>query len=101
MKIYFASSRGCIDYKPGDVLCDIETGHVSRVVFDGRGGCLKPARDANVCDQCGEIVFDLDAGFSPAVHEMSCECGGKWRRPATGDEAGFVIAGRANKETRR
>lgn len=38
--------------------------------------------DINKCDKCGEIVSDIDAGFSPAVQGMTHECGGTWRRPA-------------------
>jgi hypothetical protein len=40
----------------------------------------------NVCDKCGETVTDLDAGFSPAIHEMRHECGGTWRRPTDSTE---------------
>lgn len=35
---------------------------------------------ASRCDKCGEIVSDIDAGFSPGLHEMGHECGGTWRR---------------------
>ena len=31
------------------------------------------------CDKCGETVADIDAGFSPGLHEMGHECGGTWR----------------------
>ena len=32
------------------------------------------------CDKCGEIVSDLDAGFSPGMHGMKHGgCGGTWR----------------------
>lgn len=34
----------------------------------------------NRCDRCGEIVSDIDAGFSPGVHEMAHGCGGTWRQ---------------------
>lgn len=34
---------------------------------------------ASQCDQCGEIVTDLDVGFSPGRHEMVHDCGGTWR----------------------
>jgi hypothetical protein len=31
------------------------------------------------CDKCGEIVDDIDAGFSPGLHKMHHDCGGVWR----------------------
>jgi hypothetical protein len=32
------------------------------------------------CDKCGEYVSDIDAGFSPGLHEMGHGgCGGTWR----------------------
>lgn len=31
------------------------------------------------CDKCGEVVADIDAGFSPGVQGMKHECGGTWR----------------------
>lgn len=31
------------------------------------------------CDRCGETVDDIDAGFSPGLHEMAHGCGGTWR----------------------
>jgi len=32
------------------------------------------------CDRCGEVVEDIDAGFSPGRHEMRHgHCGGTWR----------------------
>lgn len=31
------------------------------------------------CDKCSEVVDDLDAGFSPGLHEMGHDCGGTWR----------------------
>lgn len=36
---------------------------------------------ASKCDKCGEIVQDIDAGFSPGLHEMGHGggCGGTWR----------------------
>lgn len=34
---------------------------------------------ASKCDRCGEVVTDLDAGFSPAAHAMQHHCGGAWR----------------------
>jgi hypothetical protein len=41
--------------------------------------------DLNHCDRCGEVIADIDAGFSPAVQEMAHDCGGgqrgTWRRP--------------------
>ena len=33
----------------------------------------------SVCDGCGEVVADIDAGFSPALHAMGHDCGGTWR----------------------
>ena len=33
------------------------------------------------CDKCGEYVSDVDAGFSPGLHEMKHDCGGTWRCP--------------------
>lgn len=83
---YYRSEDGIGAYAEGDLLCDTTTGHVSRAVSDGRGIVLVPAEDVSICDSCGEIVADIDAGFSPAVHGMAHECGGRWRRPATGDE---------------
>lgn len=41
------------------------------------------------CDRCGETVADIDAGFSPGMHEMRHECGGTWR---VVDEAAAVLA---------
>lgn len=35
---------------------------------------------ASRCDKCDETVADIDAGFSPGLHEMAHECGGTWRR---------------------
>jgi len=40
--------------------------------------------DWNECSQCGAMVTDLDAGFSPAELGMRCPCGGRWRRPRAG-----------------
>jgi hypothetical protein len=41
------------------------------------------------CNRCGEVVDDIDAGFSPAVHGMSCKCGGRWvAMPSDGDLVG-------------
>lgn len=31
------------------------------------------------CDRCGEIVADIDAGFSVGLQEMGHDCGGTWR----------------------
>lgn len=31
------------------------------------------------CDRCGEVATDIDAGFSPGLHEMKHDCGGTWR----------------------
>jgi hypothetical protein len=36
--------------------------------------------DTDRCDGCGETVRHIDAGFSPALHEMGHDCGGTWRR---------------------
>jgi hypothetical protein len=33
----------------------------------------------SVCDKCGELVADIDAGFSPGLHRMGCKCGGTWQ----------------------
>lgn len=33
----------------------------------------------DTCDGCGETVSHIDAGFSPALHEMKHDCGGTWR----------------------
>jgi hypothetical protein len=38
------------------------------------------------CDQCGEAVTDLDAGFSPGLHEMGHACGGTWRAVSLDDD---------------
>lgn len=38
------------------------------------------AENASRCDKCGEIVADIDAGFSPGLQKMGHECGGQWRR---------------------
>lgn len=38
------------------------------------------AESASRCDKCGEIVADIDAGFSPGLQAMTHDCGGKWRR---------------------
>lgn len=35
---------------------------------------------ASRCDRCGEVVSDIDAGFSPGLHAMAHDCGGTWRR---------------------
>lgn len=43
---------------------------------------------ASRCDKCGEIVADIDAGFSPGLHEMAHECGGTWRRVLWDRETG-------------
>ena len=83
---YYRSEDGITGYVTGDLICDTTTGHVSRAVSDGRGVALLPAIDVSICDRCGEIVSDIDAGFSPAVHGMAHGCGGKWMRPATGNE---------------
>lgn len=83
---YYRSEDGISGYAAGDIICDTATGHVSRAVSDGRGVVLTPANDVSICDCCGEIVTDIDAGFAPAVHGMAHECGGRWMRPATGDE---------------
>jgi hypothetical protein len=37
------------------------------------------------CDKCGETITDIDAGFSPGLHEMAHECGGTWRVVETTD----------------
>jgi len=37
------------------------------------------SESASQCDRCGEIIKDIDAGFSPGVHEMAHDCGGTWR----------------------
>lgn len=49
----------------------------------------------NVCSGCGELVTDLDAGFSPGLHHMGHDCGGTWcklramnARPTRTDVAG-------------
>jgi hypothetical protein len=43
---------------------------------------------ASRCDKCGEIVADIDAGFSPGSHEYGHECGGTWRRVLWDRESG-------------
>jgi hypothetical protein len=46
---------------------------------------------ASKCDRCGEVVADIDAGFSPGLHGMAHDCGGTWIRvpdaPESDDEA--------------
>ncbi len=32
----------------------------------------------NQCNKCFETITDLDAGFSPGLHEMAHGCGGTW-----------------------
>lgn len=32
--------------------------------------------ECNVCTGCGAVVTDIDTGFSPAVQEMTHDCGG-------------------------
>ena len=34
----------------------------------------------SICNKCGAIEDDMDAGFSPAAHGMMHECGGKWEK---------------------
>lgn len=34
---------------------------------------------ASVCDGCGELVHDIDAGFSPSGQGMAHDCGGTWQ----------------------
>lgn len=34
----------------------------------------------SICDGCGEIVADIDAGFAPGLHRMAHDCGGTWAR---------------------
>ena len=34
---------------------------------------------ASRCDGCGEVVTDIDAGFSPGLQSMAHSCGGTWR----------------------
>ena len=38
-----------------------------------------PGGSTSRCDRCGEVVTDIDAGFSPGLHEMAHDCGGTWR----------------------
>jgi hypothetical protein len=52
--------------------------------LEGRSGywmLLRPREAAaSRCDKCGEVITDLDAGFSPAAHGMEHKgCGGTWR----------------------
>lgn len=35
---------------------------------------------ASVCDRCGLVIRDLDAGFSLAVVGYGCSCGGKFKK---------------------
>lgn len=70
---------GIVGYSAGDVLIP-DTGPRARVVATGAGVQLDPipAEQGSACDRCGDYVSDLDAGFSPGLHEMRCSCGGTW-----------------------
>lgn len=42
-------------------------------------GASMEMESASRCDRCGEIVADIDAGFSPATQLMAHDCGGAWQ----------------------
>ena len=45
---------------------------------------------ASRCDKCGEIVADIDAGFSPSSQKMKHECGGRWQKIQWCRETGAI-----------
>lgn len=68
--------------KLNDILFNVDSNNIFRVIEDNRGGlCLEKVIDANICNNCKKIIFDIDAGFSPAIQKMKCGCGGDWIRP--------------------
>lgn len=42
---------------------------------------IDPKKNMNICDQCGVVISDLDAGFSPALKKMEHDCGEDYDRP--------------------
>lgn len=55
---------------------------------------------ASRCDRCGEVVADIDAGFSPGMHAMGHECGGRWKRVRWNRETGETVAITTDEEAR-
>ncbi len=70
----------------GDILCDVETGRVYRVVASFKYcNQLKPATDAAICDGCGEVVMGFGMDPLPLRHR-DCRFNGHLRRPSAEDE---------------
>jgi hypothetical protein len=57
---------------------------------------------ASKCSRCGEVVRDIDAGFSPGLQGMGhAGCGGSWKiftveRPEPAEPAPDVLAARVS-----
>lgn len=47
------------------------------------------------CDKCNAMVADIDAGFSPGLHEMGHgDCGGTWRVVPDASAAAAILGRR-------